>query len=106
MVSGRGWWNEPVAVIPGRNGVTLNVNNTAQARRVLDEEWPMEGGEKLRAARLAVRWAKVSAMETRALFKEAAEEAGILTEPTQRPTRSPEAKPTQWRGKQKLKRDM
>lgn len=107
MALERGWWDEPVSIIAGREGVKLHVNNTAQARRVLQEEWPIDSGARLEAARKAVHSAKVSALKAREAFREAAEEAGILTRSTPKPvsldSEGPKMRP---RPRRKLKRDM
>lgn len=108
MTIERMWRDKPVTIIPGKEGTRLHVNNTAQARRVLDEEWPIERGPRLEAARQAVHNAKVSALKAREAFYAAADEAGIVTSTTVAPASIPasEGPALYGRGrKRKLKRD-
>lgn len=79
----RGWWDRPVRIERDRHGRWLNVSSSAQAERILIDEWPMEPGPRHRAAREAVYAARQKALDAtrqaaaRKAFLEAAKEAGI-----------------------------
>jgi hypothetical protein len=79
----RGWWEKPVRIERDRYGRWLNVSSSAQADRILTEEWPGDPGPKHLAARKAVFAARQNALDAtrqaaaRQAFHEAAKEAGI-----------------------------
>lgn len=79
----RGWWDKPVKISNDRYGRWLNVSSSAQADRILNEEWPVEPGPKHLDARKAVYAARQKALDAtrqaaaRKAFLEAAKEAGI-----------------------------
>lgn len=50
----RGWWDKPVRIERDRYGRWLNVSSSAQADRILHDEWPVDPGPKHFAARKAV----------------------------------------------------
>jgi hypothetical protein len=82
----RGWWEKPVRIERDRFGRWLNVSNSAQADRILKEEWPVEPGPKHLAARKALFDARSKALnaarhaKAREAFRQAAIEAGIAFE--------------------------
>ena len=74
-------WENPVAVWLGRDGTKrVMISNAAQAARVLDDDWPEEGGDRWRAAVVACIAVKEGENPdiARAAFELAAAEAGIL----------------------------
>jgi hypothetical protein len=79
----RGWWEKPVRIEQDRYGRGLNVSNTAQAERILYDEWPVDPGPKHLEARKAVYAARQKALDAtrqakaREAFLAAAKEAGI-----------------------------
>lgn len=79
----RGWWEKPVRIERDRHGRWVNVSSSAQAERVLYEEWPVVPGPKHLAARKAVHAARQKALDAtrqakaREAFLDAAKEAGI-----------------------------
>lgn len=114
MSESRKWWGEPVPVSIEGEAVRTMVNNTAQAVRILIEEWP---AAKVSTHRhLAARRACLDVLQglkpvvaARQAFREAAEEAGMLRERAgDRPPAPAGAEgPKLWRKRRhKLKRDM
>ena len=109
----RGWWREPVRIEIG-GGVHCLVNNSAQADRIIEEEWPTRPNPGLKAAAAAVRAARARPLDqvlqarARKAFAAAADDAGVLLpdQPRSAPIAAEEGKsPTKWGRRYVLKRD-
>lgn len=86
-------FDKPVRVTLGPAGSVAHIVTTPieAAEKMLGKEWPVAAGKTQRAARAAVLRAMENALDAtlaakaRAAFEAAAEDAGILMEPMERP---------------------
>jgi hypothetical protein len=77
----QGRWEEPVTFETQRLGQYRTITSTAEAARVLVEEWPIETGKELKRAKaacLAALAGKGDPDEARKAFLRAAKEAGVF----------------------------
>jgi hypothetical protein len=80
----RGYWDNPVTIETLTLGRYRTVSNTAEAARVLLEEWPTDEGEAYLAAKTTCLLALEGTMtteEARTAFLAAAAEAGVFVRP-------------------------
>lgn len=80
----RGYWDNPVTIETLTLGRYRTVSNTAEAARVLLEEWPVDEGEAFVAAKtlcLAVMEGAADPEEARKAFLIAADEADVFVRP-------------------------
>lgn len=78
----QGRWEEPVTFETQRLGQFRTITSTAEAARVLVEDWPTSTGKELKRAKaacLAVLAGTGDPDEARAAFLKAASEAGVFT---------------------------
>lgn len=77
----RGYWDEPVTIETLTLGRYQSVSSTAEAARILLEEWPVDQGEAYLAAKaacLAVLAGEATPASARTAFLAAAAEAGVF----------------------------
>lgn len=77
----RGYWNRPVTFETTTLGVYRTISSTAEAARVLLEDWPVDEGAAWSVAQqkcLAALEGGIDHEEARQAFLKAAEEAGVF----------------------------
>ncbi|GAA4180207.1 DUF982 domain-containing protein [Shinella granuli] len=80
----RGYWDNPVTIETLTLGRYRTVSSTAEAARVLLEEWPVDEGEAFVAAKtlcLAVMEGNADPEEARKAFLIAADETDVFVRP-------------------------
>jgi len=77
----RGYWNRPVTFETMTLGMYRTISSTAEAARVLLEDWPVDEGSAWDTAQrkcLAALEGGIDHEEARQAFLKAAEEAGVF----------------------------
>lgn len=77
----RGYWNRPVTFETTTLGVYRTISSTAEAARVLLDDWPVDEGVSFLRAKstcLAALEGGIDHEEARQAFLKAAEEAGVF----------------------------
>lgn len=77
----RGYWNRPITLETMTLGMYRTISSTAEAARVLLDDWPVDEGASFLSAKslcLAALEGVIDHEEARQAFLKAAEEAGVF----------------------------